>query len=574
METAAVNTLFCLQESGPGCADRRQSARATRCAFREALPRLNLTSTCYLVTCPDGDAAPFFSERVEDAAAFLAQHGFFQSSLRPVHTIAPSETEAWMALYERFLVCLRPFQQEGYREQIVSRLRIFPVLFFPSAETVALCRPFLRYLKRNFFLPSLLLPVTEARAALQGLGSDSHPEWERVYFSRTGHFAVDPILETLRAHAVCDLLLERSHLDPLDGNSLCAAIAVIRGASLEPACFLKGVREDSRPETCRCVSCVTGILEETGESFLQDDREDAWRDLAERLAGALQRHGYKAEAVAVWGRCLRGRSLVDVPLHQPLQKALCRYESGDLEGAMADLAELCRLHPDSPEVRFYMGRCEFAWRDYIEAADRFREAVELGLAEPMKQEAEYLRGESHVHLEEYDVALDALRRAEEGGRADSPLYFYQGLCFLGTGDPVGAVSLLKKALALEPSQEDLFHVLFYTAHALKESASFPEALDFCERAETLNTNHQELYNLKGFCHFKLGQHEAAIRCFERCIEIDPRSAIDYANIGSNLRDMGDLEGAAAMYRKALAMDPDIDFARESLQRIEKNPKTH
>ena len=53
------------------------------------------------------------------------------------------------------------------------------------------------------------------------------------------------------------------------------------------------------------------------------------------------------------------------------------------------------------------------------------------------------------------------------------------------------------------------------------------------------------------------------------IEIDPTSAIDYANIGSNLREKGDLEGAMAMYRKALSMDPNITFALESLERLEK-----
>jgi ribosomal protein S12 methylthiotransferase accessory factor len=216
-----------------------------------------------------------------------------------------------------------------------------------------------------------------------------------------------------------------------------------------------------------------------------------------------------------------------------------------------------------------MGRCEFGWRDYIEAADRFREALDRGLSNPMKQEAEYLRGESHVHLEEFDVALDALRNAEKEGRADSPLYFYQGLCLLGAGNPGGAAGLLKKALDTGPSEGDLFHVLFYIAHALKESEAFSEALSYCTRALSLDENNQELYNLKGFCHFKLTEHDEAILCFQRCIEIDPRSAIDYANIGSNLREKGELEEAAALYRKALAMDPDIEFARDSLRKIEK-----
>ena len=45
------------------------------------------------------------------------------------------------------------------------------------------------------------------------------------------------------------------------------------------------------------------------------------------------------------------------------------------------------------------------------------------------------------------------------------------------------------------------------------------------------------------------------------IELDPGSAIDYANIGSNLRELGHREEAIRLYRIALELDPDIEFAR-------------
>ena len=35
----------------------------------------------------------------------------------------------------------------------------------------------------------------------------------------------------------------------------------------------------------------------------------------------------------------------------------------------------------------------------------------------------------------------------------------------------------------------------------------------------------------GFCHFKLGEHRQAIAHFQKVIDLDPSSAIDYANIG-------------------------------------------
>ena len=60
-----------------------------------------------------------------------------------------------------------------------------------------------------------------------------------------------------------------------------------------------------------------------------------------------------------------------------------------------------------------------------------------------------------------------------------------------------------------------------------------------------------------------------VQMFERAVEIDPRSAIDWANLGSNLRDLGRIDEAIAMYKKALSLDPTIGFARQNLAKLTK-----
>jgi ribosomal protein S12 methylthiotransferase accessory factor len=57
----------------------------------------------------------------------------------------------------------------------------------------------------------------------------------------------------------------------------------------------------------------------------------------------------------------------------------------------------------------------------------------------------------------------------------------------------------------------------------------------------------------------------------RTVEIDPNSAIDYANIGVNLREKGEIEKAIPMFKKALGLDPSIGFARKHLAEITKEP---
>jgi tetratricopeptide (TPR) repeat protein len=285
------------------------------------------------------------------------------------------------------------------------------------------------------------------------------------------------------------------------------------------------------------------------------------------MASRLVRKGMQGQGLTVWESSAKAHDPDAVPSQLLLQIALCHYTAGDLERAMKALTDAKEGAPLSADIRYYMGLCEFGWRDYIEAADRFREATELGLQNPLRVEAEYYRGLSHYHLEEYDEALEPLARAEQAGMMGSPLPFYQGLCLLGKEAPQQALPYFQEALSRGPSSEDHFHVLFYIAHTYKEMEDFGSALDYCKKAERIQPRNYELWNLKGFCYFKKRDHDAAIACFEKAIAIDPGSAIDYANIGSNLRDKGDTEGAIAMYQKALSLDPTIEFARDSLKRL-------
>jgi len=84
----------------------------------------------------------------------------------------------------------------------------------------------------------------------------------------------------------------------------------------------------------------------------------------------------------------------------------------------------------------------------------------------------------------------------------------------------------------------------------------------------LDNERTDVYNLMGFCHFKLKEHEKAIQCFQNVVRLDPSSAIDYANIASNYRDMGNKEQAIRYYQFALQLDPTIDFAKDSLRRLQ------
>ncbi|MBT8406854.1 MAG: YcaO-like family protein [Deltaproteobacteria bacterium] len=148
------------------------------------------------------------------------------------------------------------------------------------------------------------------------------------------------------------------------------------------------------------------------------------------------------------------------------------------------------------------------------------------------------------------------------------LHFFMGLVLEYQGKATEALAEFQTALDLNPRPLDIASVHTHIGVCLKDLEDYGGAVKALEQARDFDPNLKEIYNLLGFCYFKLKEHERSIKQFEKALEIDPGSAIDYANIGSNLREMGHKKEAIRLYQIALEMDPNIEFARESLARLE------
>ncbi len=147
------------------------------------------------------------------------------------------------------------------------------------------------------------------------------------------------------------------------------------------------------------------------------------------------------------------------------------------------------------------------------------------------------------------------------------VHFYLGACSLAINDPKTALACLRRALTLNPTKQDIPSIYSYLGVALKEMGEYRRALANLQEGEKLDSRRTDIHNLMGFCHFKLKEHERAIEDFKKVIELEPSSAIDYANIASNYRQMGEKQKAIRYYKMALTLDDTIQFAREHLQEL-------
>lgn len=147
------------------------------------------------------------------------------------------------------------------------------------------------------------------------------------------------------------------------------------------------------------------------------------------------------------------------------------------------------------------------------------------------------------------------------------IQFYIGMSYLQLNRPDIALEFFRKALNCNPTDQDIPSIYSYMGVCLKEMGKYKEAIQTLATGEQFDQERTDILNLMGFCHYKLKEHEQAIQCFEKILKINPSSAIDYANIGSNYRAMGNTSKAIQYYQIALMMDPSIEFAKEHLKQL-------
>ncbi len=147
------------------------------------------------------------------------------------------------------------------------------------------------------------------------------------------------------------------------------------------------------------------------------------------------------------------------------------------------------------------------------------------------------------------------------------LSFYRGKSYFNNGNFDRAIIAFDRALEQNPEQEDLPYIYSYKGHSLKDLQRYDEAISVLQQGCREDDERPDLYNLLGFCYFKKDDFQTAISHFERAVDLNPASAMDYANLGVNHNRLGNNDEAIRYFTIALTLDDSLDFARDQLEEL-------
>ena len=145
-----------------------------------------------------------------------------------------------------------------------------------------------------------------------------------------------------------------------------------------------------------------------------------------------------------------------------------------------------------------------------------------------------VEGQQHFYNREYQAAIEVLQRAVQGPSPSRAVYRYLGRCYLQVGQYEQARETARAGLVRAPNDPELYDLL----GAIEMTRAFAEA--------------------------RYSDTDAALRAFQRAIELDPQRATTHYNLGLVYSYRDSAHRAERAYLAALQVDSTLAPAHKKL----------
>ncbi|MCS6873310.1 MAG: tetratricopeptide repeat protein [Pyrinomonadaceae bacterium] len=198
-------------------------------------------------------------------------------------------------------------------------------------------------------------------------------------------------------------------------------------------------------------------------------------------------------------------------------------EKGDLAKADEYISKAA-VKSETAETKYLKGVVYYRLDKYQEALATLNDAVRL---DPNNAEAYYYLGETYDRLNREQEALDSYRQATRLNPNFFEAWFDMGVILYNRNRYEDAIEAYKKAIQLRPDYGEAYLNL---ANALRKTKKYQEAVSYYEVAANFIKDDADLYSEWGFCLAVLGKWNNAIEKLTAATNVSADS-VDYANLG-------------------------------------------
>jgi len=186
-----------------------------------------------------------------------------------------------------------------------------------------------------------------------------------------------------------------------------------------------------------------------------------------------------------------------------------------------------------------------------------------------------------LNLEDIDGGRLSLEEAQRLYPNNPAAFYFEGESYLDEGENDQALAKYAEAIDLFPYYTDQSIVpfrerseLIYIFRSVQRSMEIylnrgedERALQVVDGALELAPDNPGLHYLRGVVFEEMERWDEALAEFELVLELDPKAGGVYLRMGRIYRQLGDVERAEEMFRKALEIYPENEQAREELESL-------
>jgi tetratricopeptide (TPR) repeat protein len=230
-----------------------------------------------------------------------------------------------------------------------------------------------------------------------------------------------------------------------------------------------------------------------------------------------------------------------------LARAVALHQKGDLEGAVAAYRESLALAP-SVEARSNLGAALAALGRYREAIEAYRGALAMA---PGNGSIRYNLALAHYKSDDLSSAADELETLHAAQPGDLRATLLLADCRLRLAQFTRVEELLRPVVDADPDNRAALYAL---GMALLSDGRVEDGQPLVDRL-LRGDDSAEAHYLLGWMAFSAGDAAKAVRELARALELNPTLPSLRSHYGRALLYTGDVDGAIAAFREALAESP-------------------
>ncbi len=302
----------------------------------------------------------------------------------------------------------------------------------------------------------------------------------------------------------------------------------------------------------------TGEMESAEEKFKKSLKlRPSFIEARENLARVLELQNKYPEAMEQYKIILKLK-----PGDKKISEHLKRIDVVATAG-LADNVEVAEVPPFNPgeaNIHTQIGIIFYEQAVYLEAVDEFR----LALANKEDKELRLVIAKIYELFGRMDKAITEVEAYRKAGAGEESVEILLNLARLyGLNKEMRkSTELLKRAVAMEPDNDRLYHALALAHMSLNE---YDDAYRNINKAIDLNKNKDNYYFEQGALLERLGHYDQAITSMKQTLEINPHHSNAHNFIGYIYATQGvELDKALGHLEQALTIQPRNGYFLDSL----------